>query len=162
MPGQGRQRTAGEPGHPIKSEMSTAGRRRLAADLTQRLRGGDACRDNDAIKQLASQKRGLRRGLAAEKADGILIAFATQANQSAADGDERNSPFTTALLPDRAVDHLRGIRGVEREERIGDSIVKRWIRRAAALSRLLHWSKVRSQSGRRSSARPTSRWNDAQ
>jgi len=78
--------------------MSTAGRRRLAADLTQRLRGGDACRDNDAIKQLASQKRGLRRGLAAEKADGILIAFATQANQSAADGDQRNSPFTAALL----------------------------------------------------------------
>ena len=58
----------------------------------------DACRDNDAIKQLASQKRGLRRGLAAEKADGILIAFATQANQSATDGDQRNSPFTAALL----------------------------------------------------------------
>ena len=27
-----------------------------------------------------------------------LIAFATQANQSATDGDQRNSPFTAALL----------------------------------------------------------------
>ncbi|PWT85862.1 MAG: hypothetical protein C5B56_13360 [Proteobacteria bacterium] len=58
----------------------------------------DACRDNDVIRELASAKRGIRRGLAAEKAEGILIAFATQANQSALDGDGRNSPFTAALL----------------------------------------------------------------
>jgi hypothetical protein len=50
----------------------------------------DACRGNDAIKQFASQKRGLRRGLAAEKADGILIAFATQANQSVEAGTRRS------------------------------------------------------------------------
>lgn len=63
----------------------------------------DACRDNEAVQQLASNLPKTRaaafsRGLAKVDADGTLIAFATQANRIAADGDGRNSPFTTALL----------------------------------------------------------------
>lgn len=63
----------------------------------------DACRDNEAVQQLASSLPKTRaaafsRGLAKVDADGTLIAFATQANRVAADGDGRNSPFTTALL----------------------------------------------------------------
>jgi len=64
----------------------------------------DACRDNEAIKQLASRLPTTRsaaftRGLArVEAADGTLVAFATQPNRVAADGQGRNSPFTQALL----------------------------------------------------------------
>lgn len=63
----------------------------------------DACRDSDAVRQLAaalpkSRAAGVRRGLAGEKAEGILIAFATQSDRTAADGAGRNSPFTEALL----------------------------------------------------------------
>jgi Flp pilus assembly protein TadD len=64
----------------------------------------DACRDNEAIAQLASRlpasrSAALNRGLARiEGADGTLIAFATQPNRVAADGAGRNSPFTQALL----------------------------------------------------------------
>jgi uncharacterized caspase-like protein len=64
----------------------------------------DACRDNNAITQLArrmpaTRGAGLTRGLArVEGADGTLIAFATQPDRVAADGDGRNSPFARALL----------------------------------------------------------------
>jgi uncharacterized caspase-like protein len=64
----------------------------------------DACRDNDIVQQLArrlpaTRSSGLTRGLARiEGADGTLIAFATQPNRVAADGDGRNSPFARALL----------------------------------------------------------------
>ncbi|GEC17303.1 caspase family protein [Nitrobacter winogradskyi] len=65
----------------------------------------DACRDNDAITQLAasaptpkSRSIGLQRGLAKVEADGIFVAFASQANKVASDGNGRNSPFTASLL----------------------------------------------------------------
>jgi tetratricopeptide (TPR) repeat protein len=64
----------------------------------------DACRDNKAMQQLASRLPASRslafgqHGLAPTEADGTLIAFATQANQVAADGQGRNSPFAQALL----------------------------------------------------------------
>jgi tetratricopeptide (TPR) repeat protein len=63
----------------------------------------DACRDNDAVTKLAaslpkSRAAGFRGGLAAEKAEGIIIAFATQPGRVAIDGIGRNSPFTSALL----------------------------------------------------------------
>jgi tetratricopeptide (TPR) repeat protein len=63
----------------------------------------DACRDNEAIQQLAatlpkSRSATVRGGLASEKAEGVIIAYATQPDRVAADGDGRNSPFTAALL----------------------------------------------------------------
>jgi tetratricopeptide (TPR) repeat protein len=63
----------------------------------------DACRDNEAIKQLAailpkSRSAAVRSGLAGERAEGVMIAYATQPDRIAADGDGRNSPFTAALL----------------------------------------------------------------
>lgn len=63
----------------------------------------DACRDNAAIQQLAnslpkSRSAGLARGLAKVEADGTLVAFATQANKTAEDGQGRNSPFTSSML----------------------------------------------------------------
>jgi uncharacterized caspase-like protein len=63
----------------------------------------DACRDNEAVQQLASRLPRTRaaaftRGLAGASADGTLIAYATQPNKVAADGQGRNSPFTQALL----------------------------------------------------------------
>ena len=64
----------------------------------------DACRDNDAVKQLAgrlppTRSAAFTRGLASvAAADGTLVAFATQPNRVAADGAGRNSPFTQALI----------------------------------------------------------------
>jgi tetratricopeptide (TPR) repeat protein len=64
----------------------------------------DACRDNEAVQQLASRlpaarAAGFTRGLARiDGADGTLVAFATQPNRVAADGIGRNSPFAQALL----------------------------------------------------------------
>jgi hypothetical protein len=63
----------------------------------------DACRDNPLAKRLQSlatnRSIGDTRGLARiERAAGTLIAFATQANDVSFDGNERNSPFTTAIL----------------------------------------------------------------
>jgi hypothetical protein len=63
----------------------------------------DACRNNPFTERLA-QSRGARgigrdRGLArVERSQGMLIAYATQANQVAEDGDGRNSRFTAALV----------------------------------------------------------------
>ncbi|WP_431281565.1 caspase family protein [Humitalea sp. 24SJ18S-53] len=62
----------------------------------------DACRDNPFAVNMQglSGSRSLARGLArVETADlGTLIAFATAPGTVAADGNERNSPFTTALV----------------------------------------------------------------
>jgi tetratricopeptide (TPR) repeat protein len=80
----------------VISDLQNAGRVRILIV--------DACRDNQVLQQLASRLPATRtaaftRGLARiEGADGTLIAFATQPNRLANDGDGRNSPFTQALL----------------------------------------------------------------
>ena len=63
----------------------------------------DACRNNPFVSQLA--KRQATRGFAVgnglapvARAQGMVIAYATQANDVAADGVGRNSPFTAALV----------------------------------------------------------------
>jgi tetratricopeptide (TPR) repeat protein len=65
----------------------------------------DACRNNPLsrsiklkLSKLASRAVDNRDGLADMKAEGVLIAFATQPNEVAADGDGADSPFTLALL----------------------------------------------------------------
>lgn len=65
----------------------------------------DACRNNPLsrsikvkLSKLASRSVDERTGLADMKAEGVLIAFATQPNEVASDGTEANSPFTLALL----------------------------------------------------------------
>jgi hypothetical protein len=62
----------------------------------------DACRDNPLARSLRASSRstGSVRGLAREtnSSEGTFIAFATQPNNVALDGNGRNSPFTTALL----------------------------------------------------------------
>ena len=62
----------------------------------------DACRDNPIPSEL---QRSVGRGLAADRGlaappglDNTLIAYATAADATAADGGGRDSPFTTALL----------------------------------------------------------------
>ncbi|MBL8588151.1 MAG: caspase family protein [Methylobacteriaceae bacterium] len=62
----------------------------------------DACRDNP-LARTAALTRGVQatRGLARidlETVGGMIVVYATQANQVAQDGTERNSPFTSALL----------------------------------------------------------------
>src|SRR5262249_11101037 len=64
----------------------------------------DACRDNPLARSFAS-RLGVTRstsvgsGLASiQSAVGTMIAFATQPDAVALDGEGRNSPFTTALL----------------------------------------------------------------
>ena len=60
----------------------------------------DSCRDNPFAKQLAGSTRSTSfRGMGVVDATvGTLIAFATAPGKVAEDGDENNSPFTTALL----------------------------------------------------------------
>jgi tetratricopeptide (TPR) repeat protein len=65
----------------------------------------DACRNNPLsrsiklkLAKLTSRAVDNRDGLADMKAEGVLIAFATQPNEVAADGDGADSPFTLALL----------------------------------------------------------------
>jgi hypothetical protein len=63
----------------------------------------DACRDNplsDRIyRSAAGGGGGGPRGLARiDKAQGLIVAYATAADDVAADGNGRNSPFTSALL----------------------------------------------------------------
>lgn len=63
----------------------------------------DACRNNPFVSQLAKKQatRGFSvgSGLApVARAQGMVIAYATQANDVAADGAGRNSPFTAALV----------------------------------------------------------------
>jgi uncharacterized caspase-like protein len=62
----------------------------------------DACRDNNAERQLKRQAaRGgsVTRGLASmSSADGLILAYAAQHLSTAQDGDSSHSPFTAALL----------------------------------------------------------------
>jgi tetratricopeptide (TPR) repeat protein len=65
----------------------------------------DACRNNPLsrsiklkLSKVASRAVDNRSGLADMKAEGVLIAFATQPNEVAADGEAADSPFTLALL----------------------------------------------------------------
>ena len=79
----------------VIGDLQTAGRIRILIV--------DACRDNQAVQQLAStlpktRSAAFTRGMARVEPDGTLVAFATQANKTANDGNGRNSPFTQALL----------------------------------------------------------------
>ncbi len=63
----------------------------------------DACRDNPLSRSLArslgTRSTSVGQGLATiQSAIGTMIAYATQPDNVALDGDGRNSPFTTALL----------------------------------------------------------------
>jgi hypothetical protein len=65
----------------------------------------DACRNNPVADGLSRRMTGLTRnaekirGLARiDKAQGMVVIYATAADQVAADGSGRNSPFTAALL----------------------------------------------------------------
>lgn len=61
----------------------------------------DACRDTPMLAQMIQQNptRSLSRGLTrAQPRGGTLIAYATEAGAVAADGDQRNSPYTAALI----------------------------------------------------------------
>src|ERR1700730_4666118 len=65
----------------------------------------DACRNNPVVDSLkrkmvgGSRKVDAVRGLARiDKAEGLIVAYATAADEVAADGTGRNSPFTSALL----------------------------------------------------------------
>ncbi|SDG58968.1 caspase family protein [Propionivibrio dicarboxylicus] len=56
----------------------------------------DACRDNPFARSFS---RGSARGLAAPaESSGTLISFSTKHGNTAADGDGKNSPYTSALL----------------------------------------------------------------
>jgi hypothetical protein len=80
----------------------------IVADLQQaknlRILVLDACRDNPFANELrrslgASRAVPLQQGLAKlENAQGMIVAYATQAGQTAEDGDGRNSPYTAAFL----------------------------------------------------------------
>ena len=64
----------------------------------------DSCRDNplaDELKRSIGRTRSgsIARGLAKiESPDGTIISYSTQSGRTAADGDGRNSPYTTAFL----------------------------------------------------------------
>lgn len=71
----------------------------------------DACRDNPLTRSLrvasGTRSAAVGMGLApVQSAAGTLIAYATQPNNVALDGDGRNSPFTTALLKHMVVPNL--------------------------------------------------------
>ncbi|MGP0094311.1 MAG: caspase family protein [Xanthobacteraceae bacterium] len=64
----------------------------------------DACRDNPLAEDLKrsiglTRSASLQRGLARIDApQGMIVAYATQAGRTAADGTDRNSPYTAAFL----------------------------------------------------------------
>ncbi|MBR1214283.1 caspase family protein [Bradyrhizobium sp. JYMT SZCCT0180] len=67
----------------------------------------DACRNNPVVNALRRKKKSgdsravdaVRGGLAKiDKAQGMVVAYSTAADEVAADGDGRNSPFTSAFL----------------------------------------------------------------
>ncbi len=64
----------------------------------------DSCRDNPLADQLkrsigTTRSATIQRGLARiESPEGTIISYSTQAGRTAADGDGRNSPYTTAFL----------------------------------------------------------------
>lgn len=61
----------------------------------------DACRDNPFLGRMKRSvaSRSITRGLVrVEPSGGVLVAFAAKEGEIALDGDENNSPFTTALV----------------------------------------------------------------
>ena len=80
----------------------------LVADLQQaknlRILVLDSCRDNplaEELKRSIGSTRGIaiQRGLARiDSPQGMIVSYATQAGRTAADGQGRNSPYTTAFL----------------------------------------------------------------
>jgi hypothetical protein len=66
----------------------------------------DACRNNPALENLRKKMVGTTRNIVAttrglarpDKALGMIVAYSTAADEVAADGTGRNSPFTSALL----------------------------------------------------------------
>lgn len=79
----------------------------VVADLQQarnlRILVLDSCRDNplaDELKRSIGTTRALplQRGLAKTDAQGMIVAYATQAGRTAEDGVGRNSPYTAAFL----------------------------------------------------------------
>jgi Flp pilus assembly protein TadD len=82
--------------------------RDIIGDLRAASRGRilivDACREDEVVERAIAKLPGARAapfgpGLASiSGAEGTLIAFAAEANHTAADGKTRNSPFTQALL----------------------------------------------------------------
>jgi uncharacterized caspase-like protein len=65
----------------------------------------DACRNNPLAERMARQSTGFTRAIGAtrglariDKTQGMVVAYATAAEEVAADGNGRNSPFTQALL----------------------------------------------------------------
>jgi hypothetical protein len=80
----------------------------IIADLQQaknlRILVLDACRDNPLAEQLKrsvglTRAANLQRGLARiDTPQGMIVAFSTQAQQTADDGQGRNSPYTAAFL----------------------------------------------------------------
>src|SRR5215470_2416523 len=79
----------------------------LVGDLQQaknlRILVLDSCRDNllaEELRRSSGTTRGLplRHGLAKMDAQGMIVAYATQAGRTANDGPGRNSPYTTAFL----------------------------------------------------------------
>jgi hypothetical protein len=65
----------------------------------------DACRNNPVVDNLRRKMAGMSRGIEAtrglariDKALGMVVAYSTAADDVAADGAGRNSPFTSALL----------------------------------------------------------------
>lgn len=60
----------------------------------------DTCRDNPLARRFAGATRSLDgRGLARiDASEGFVIAYATSPNQTALDGNDRNSPFTEAFV----------------------------------------------------------------
>jgi hypothetical protein len=65
----------------------------------------DACRNNPVVDSLRKRMVGMSRNIVAsrglarpDKALGMIVAYSTAADEVAADGAGRNSPFTSALL----------------------------------------------------------------
>jgi Caspase domain/VHL beta domain len=64
----------------------------------------DSCRDNPLAEELKrsigkTRSGSIQRGLAKiDSPDGTIISYSTQSGRTAADGDGRNSPYTTAFL----------------------------------------------------------------
>ena len=77
-------------------------RKQMEREATTNIVLLDACRNNPLSRQLFASSRSANdsQGLARldTTAEGTFIAFATQPDNVALDGDDRNSPFTKALL----------------------------------------------------------------
>src|SRR3984893_12670063 len=101
--------TAGEGRQEIALRYQMIGREDVPAALDRangvKIMILDACRNNPLADRLqktivgASRSVSMSRGLARiDKTQGMVVAYATAADEVAQDGQGRNSPFTTALL----------------------------------------------------------------